>query len=60
MIIYLNGYFRNWDYVDKHISQLRNKDIVEYRVSILKFWDKLGLDAALDYVRGDLKKSQMS
>lgn len=52
MIIYLNGYFRNWDYVDKHISQLRNKDIVEYRVSILKFWDKHGLDAALDYARG--------
>ncbi len=51
MIIYLNGYFRNWDYVDKHTSQLRNRDIVEYRIKVLKFWDKHGLDAALEYAK---------
>lgn len=51
MIIYLNGYFRNWDYVDKHTSRLRNKDVVEYRIKVLRFWDKHGLDAALEYAR---------
>lgn len=49
MIIYLNGYFRNWDYVDKHTSRLRNRDVVEYRIKVLKFWDKHGLDAAIEY-----------
>lgn len=51
MIIYLNGYFRNWDYVTKHTSMLRNRDVVEYRINVLKFWDKHGLDAALEYAR---------
>ena len=51
MIIYLNGYFRNWDYADKHISRLRNRDAVEYRIKILKFWDEHGLDAALEYAK---------
>ena len=51
MIIYLNGYFRNWDYVDKHTSRLRNRDAVEYRIKVLKFWDKYGLDAALEYAK---------
>lgn len=51
MIIYLNGYFRNWDYVDKHTSRLRYKDIVEKRIKILKFWDEYGLEAALEYAR---------
>ena len=49
MIIYLNGYFRNWDYVNKHTSELRNKAVVEYRIKVLAFWDKHGLDAALEY-----------
>ena len=51
MIIYLNGYFRNWNYVDKHTSRLRNRDVVEYRIKVLKFWDKHGLDAALEYAK---------
>ena len=51
MIIYLNGYFRNWDYVDKHTSRLRNRDTVEYRIKVLEFWDKFGLDAALSYAK---------
>ena len=51
MIIYLNGYFRNWDYVDKHTSRLRNRDVVEYRIKVLRFWDKHGLEAALEYAR---------
>lgn len=51
MIIYLNGYFRNWDYVDKHTSRLRNRAVVEYRIKVLKFWDKHGLDAALEYAK---------
>lgn len=51
MIIYLNGHFRNWDYVDKHISRLRNRGVVEYRIKVLKFWDEHGLDAALDYAK---------
>ena len=49
MIIYLHGYFRNWDYADKHTSHLRKKKIVENRIKILKFWDKHGLEAALEY-----------
>ena len=55
MIIYLNGYFRNWDYADKHTSQLRNRDVVEHRIKVLKFWEEHGLDAALDYAK-DLSK----
>lgn len=51
MIIYLNGYFKNWDYVDKHVSNLRNKAVVEYRIKVLEFWDKFGLEAALDYAK---------
>lgn len=51
MIIYLNGYFRNWDYVDKHTSRLRNRNVVEYRIKVLEFWDKYGLDAALEYAK---------
>lgn len=56
MIIYLNGYFRNWDYVNKHTSRLRNRGVVEYRIKVLKFWDEHGLDAALDYAK-DLSPS---
>ena len=51
MIIYLNGYFRNWDYTNKHTSRLRKSDIVEYRIKVLKFWHNHGLDAALEYAR---------
>lgn len=51
MIIYLNGYFKNWDYVDKHTSRLRYKEIVEYRIKVLEFWDKFGLEAALNYAK---------
>lgn len=51
MIIYLNGYFRNWDYTDKHTSRLRNEATVEYRIKVLKFWDKYGLAEALAYAK---------
>ena len=51
MIIYLNGCFRNWDYANKHISNLRRSDIVEYRIKVLEFWDKFGLTAALNYAK---------
>lgn len=49
MIIYLNGYFRNWDYADKHTSRLRNKEVVAYRLQVLKFWNDFGLEAAMQY-----------
>lgn len=51
MIIYLNGYFRNWDYVEKHTSRLRNTDIVKYRIKVLEFWGSYGLEAALTYAK---------
>lgn len=49
MIIYLDGSFRNWDYVNRHTSILRNKDVVNYRIKVLKFWETHGLEAALEY-----------
>ena len=49
MIIYLNGYFRNWDYADKHTSRLRNKEVVDYRIHVLRFWDEFGIEAAIKY-----------
>ena len=51
MIIYPSEYFRNWYYVNKHTSQLRNKDIVEYRIRVLEFWNSYGIEAALEYAR---------
>ena len=51
MIIYPSEYFRNWYYVGKHTSKLRNRAVVEYRINVLEFWNKHGLDAALEYAR---------
>ncbi|NLA63400.1 MAG: transposase family protein [Bacteroidales bacterium] len=51
MIIYPSEYFRNWYYVGKHTSKLRNRAAVEYRINVLEFWNKHGLDAALEYAR---------
>ena len=51
MIIYPSEYFRNWYYVNKHTSQLRNRDVVEYRIKVLEFWNKHGLEVALEYAR---------
>lgn len=51
MIIYPSEYFRNWYYVNKHTSQLRNKDVVEYRIKVLEFWNSYGMKAALEYAR---------
>lgn len=49
MIIYPSEYFRNWNYVNKHTSRLRNREVVEYRIKVLEFWNKHGLNAALEY-----------
>ena len=35
MIIYPSEYFRNWYYVGKHTSKLRNRAAVEYRINVL-------------------------
>lgn len=51
MIIYPSEYFRNWYYINKHTSRLRNRDVVEYRIKVLKFWDSYGIKAALEYAR---------
>ena len=51
MIIYPSEYFRNWYYINKHTSRLRDKDTVEYRIKVLEFWNRYGLEAALEYAK---------
>ncbi len=51
MIIYPSEYFRNWYYTDKHTSRLRNREVVEYRIKVLEFWNSYGIDAALEYAK---------
>lgn len=51
MIIRQNGYYWKWDYSNRYISRLRNKKIVEYRIKVLEFWKKHGIEAALEYAK---------
>lgn len=51
MIICQNGYYWNWDYSNRYTSQLRNKEIVKYRIKVLEFWNRHGIEAALEYAK---------
>lgn len=56
-IIYPSSYFNNWYYSIKHRSTLRYPEIVSFRVQVLEFWNKYGLEAALEFARAlDAKK----
>lgn len=51
MIIRQNGYYWNWDYSNRYTSQLRNEEVVRYRIKVLEFWKRYGIEAALEYAK---------
>lgn len=46
---YLSSILPNANYSLKHTSNLKYPEVVEFRIKTLMFWNKYGIEAAIDY-----------